>query len=155
MGRGRGIQKGHLELAASTHAGSRERTSCRFQVPHQPLPRSLLLFFSLGWDSPGGGLLCWVLRESGIRGSVSRPLLYLIGTAKRPFSEQLVGAEIPTDSNASIKSGGGKKMKCYKGRENPCLESLCPLPRPAHRRETDGTRGVSCKRDRARGKDKG
>lgn len=65
----------------------------------------------------------------GIGCSGCCPFLYLIGTAKSPFSKQPAGAEIPTESNASITSGEENKIQCYRELENPCLDSFGPPPR--------------------------
>lgn len=129
---GRGGQKGHLAGGQYTRWEQR-KTLLRFQVPRRAARTGL-----------GEG---WVLGESGIGGSGSRPLLYLIGTAKRLFSERLVGAEIPTDSKASVKSGRGDGML------QGTWKSVCPRPRT--RTRDDGVTGASCKRDGARGKPKG
>lgn len=119
---GGGIQKGHLGLVASTQAGNR-----RMNLPQIPGPMSLPRSLPRGLGQPWGRAAMLGLMGIGCSGSC--PFLYLIGTAKRPFSKQPRGAEIPTESNASITSGGENKIQCYKELENPCLDSLwSPAP---------------------------
>ena len=90
------IQKGHLGPVASIQAGS------RFQVPHPSgvaSSSSSLLAAQRAGTALGEG--CYA-GSSGNR--MFRILAFTLfnRNGKRPFSKQLVGAEIPTESNASV-----------------------------------------------------
>lgn len=93
---GGGIQKGHLGPVASIQAVS------RFQVPHPS-----------GVASSSSSLLAGqragtALGEGCYAGSSGNRMFRILAftlfnrNGKRPFSKQLVGAEIPTESNASV-----------------------------------------------------